>query len=381
MTVSGPRAGVSEHIATGQKSELSRPGYPSLVDDEINVLRLLTVPLQRWRVVTGVPLLAAFLAAAISYVIPSWFTATTSFVPEVRSQARLPSGLAAIAGQLGVSVSSDPTQSPRFYAQVVRSREILERLLLTRYPDPQGRGYAADSATLLQILRVHGRSAADSLDHGVGKLSKLISVKTDNQTNIVSLDVTSRSPMLAAAIANNAVEYLNDFNTKTRQSQARERRKFIEERLAAGERDLRMVEEQLKTFYELNRSWQQAPQLVFEEGRLRRQVEIRQDLYLTLRREYESARIEEVNNTPVMTLIDSAVPPQRRSSPRRTLFVIIAMVFASMFGLFWAFAAAHLERIRLEDRDTYDNFSRLVRGIREEIRHVIRAIVRRRAGG
>jgi uncharacterized protein involved in exopolysaccharide biosynthesis len=367
-------------MPTGHESEGSRPGYGPLVDDEVNVLRLLSVPLQRWRVVAGVPLLAAFVAVAISYVIPSWFTATTRFVPEVRSQSRLPSGLATIAGQFGVSISSDPTQSPRFYAQVVKSRAILERILLTRYPDPQGRGYAADSATLLQIFRVHGKTIADSLDRGVKKLGELISVRTDDQTNIVSLDVTSRSPMLAAAIANNAVEYLNDFNTKTRQSQARERRKFIEERLTVGEQDLRLAEEQLKRFYEVNRSWQHAPQLVFEEGRLRRQVEIRQELYLTLRREYESARIEEVNNTPVMTLIDSAVPPQQRSSPRRILFAIIAMVFASTFGLLWAFGAAHLDRIRRQDRATYDNFSRLLHGIRDEIRHIPRAIVRRRAG-
>ena len=52
------------------------------------------------------------------------------------------------------------------------------------------------------------------------------------------------------------------------------------------------AEEQLRGFYERNRSWQQSPQLTFDEGRLRRQVEIRQEVYLTLRREYETARVE-----------------------------------------------------------------------------------------
>src|SRR5439155_11813143 len=33
-------------------------------------------------------------------------------------------------------------------------------------------------------------------------------------------------------------------------------------------------------------------------GRLRRQVDVRQEVYLTLRREYETARIDEANDTP-----------------------------------------------------------------------------------
>src|SRR5205823_6630604 len=131
-------------------------------------------------------------------------------------------------------------------------------------------------------------------------------------------------PVLAAAVANRFVAYLNDFNTKSRQSQARERRKFIEQRLADGEGELRTAEESLRTFYERNRSWQQSPQLVFEEGRLRRQVEIRQEVYLTLRREYETARIEEVNDTPVITVIDRAVPPREKARPQRKLLVVLA---------------------------------------------------------
>src|SRR5207302_3590136 len=135
-------------------------------------------------------------------------------------------------------------------------------------------------------------------------------------------------PVLAAAVANRFVAYLNDFNTKSRQSQARERRKFIEQRLADGEGELRTAEESLRTFYERNRSWQQSPQLVFEEGRLRRQVDLRQEVQRTLRREYETARIEEVNDTPVITVIEPATLPTQPSAPRLGALLGLVLLFS-----------------------------------------------------
>jgi len=143
-------------------------------------------------------------------------------------------------------------------------------------------------------------------------------------------------------VANAFVTYLNAFNTQYRQSQAREQRRFVEQRLADGANELRDAEENLRTFYERNRSWQQSPQLTFEEGRLRRQVEIRQELYLTLNREYETARMEEVNDTPVITVIDTATAPVKKSKPKRALLVGIALVLGGMVGAFWAAGAEYL---------------------------------------
>src|SRR5437870_1254193 len=83
----------------------------------------------------------------------------------------------------------------------------------------------------LLTVRVDGRSLADSLARGVKRLDELIAVRVDVQTSIVRVSVDTRDPGLAAAVANRLVEYLNEFNTHKRQSQARERRRFSEERV------------------------------------------------------------------------------------------------------------------------------------------------------
>lgn len=322
-------------------------------EDEGSVLETLTVLLKRWQLVVGLPLVIAVAVLAISFFVPPTYTGTASFVPEMSSESGVPAGLGALAGQLGISFGSEASQSPRFYAEVSKSRGILHRLLLSRYPDPRKKRQAADSATLLTILQIGGRNVVDSLERGARKLAGLIAVGVDAQTNIVTLKVQSQYPEIAAAVANRLVAYLNDFNTLSRQSQARERRKFTEQRAAAGEQELRDAEEALKRFYQANRSWQQSPQLVFEEGQIRRQVDLRQELYRTIRREYETARIQEVNDTPVITVIDLAVVPQRKSGPIRRLWALAAFVVSGVFAVSLAFSAEFLGRARREHDGHY----------------------------
>jgi uncharacterized protein involved in exopolysaccharide biosynthesis len=301
---------------------------------------------RRRRLVIAIPILAALLTGIISMLVPATYTATTSFVPEASTQTRLPANVAGLATQLGLSFGSEASKSPKFYAEVLRSRRLMEEVLLSRYTDPTGEHSPGDSTTLLRILRVRGRDSADSLSRGVRKLDGLIVVRVSTPTNIVTLSVDAHYPTLAAAVANRFIAYLNAFNTQARQSQAGEQRRFVEQRVTEGERELRSAEGDLRVFYERNRSWQQSPQLTFEEGRLRRQVEVRQEVYLTLKREYEMARIQEVNDTPVITVIDAAAPPTKKSKPKRLLLVSIALVVGAMLSVFWVAVVDYVGRAR-----------------------------------
>ncbi len=146
---------------------------------------------------------------------------------------------------------------------------------------------------------------------------------------------------------------------------------FVEERVIEGEHNLRGAEDELKRFYEKNRSWQQAPQLTFEEGRLRRQVEVQQELYLTLRREYETARIEEVNDTPIITVVDSAVPPRSRSSPKTVVVTTLGLILGAVVGVFAAIGIEYGNRLGSESRSGYMEFRALIQNARGELRALI----------
>lgn len=337
---------------------------------ELTLVEVLNTLLRHWRVIIGLPLLVAVATGAFSFTLRPTYMATATFVPEHGSQKGLAGAAAGLIGGLGISFGGQPTESPRFYADVVRSRELLERVLLSRYADPRPRAGVADSVTLLQMMETEGRDQLDSLAHGVETLYDLITIRLDDQTSIVRLSVQSRYPALAADVANRIVEYLNDFNTRKRQSQARESRKFTEQRVAAADSELRHAEEAVKTFYERNRGWQSSPGLTFEEARLRRQVDMGQQVYGSLKREYETARIDEVNDTPMITVIDRAIPARERTGPRRKLLVLLATALGAVIAVLWAFGAEYMERARRDTQENYEELRSLLERVRRDLRRM-----------
>ncbi len=360
-------------------SELSRhAGPPQPTDrDEVSVLELISVLLRRWQILAVTVVLSGGLALGYSLLTPPTFTASTTFVPEAQSQRGLPAGLSGLAATLGVSIGTEASQSPRFYAEIFKSREILTRTLQTRYANQPAAAAPEDSITLLEVLAPGGKSHAESLNRALKVLGRLISISIDNQTNIVRVSVDSHDPDLAAAVANRLVDYVNEFNAKTRQSKARMRRLFVEGRIADSEGELRGAEDQLKTFYQRNRTWDQSPELRVEEGRLRRQVEIRQEVLLTLRREYEMARIEEVNDSPVITVIDPAVPPLEKSKPRRAFLMALGLCIGGALGLLGALCVEYLDRLRGNQAPEYRELSELTLRLRRDVRELVGGLGRK----
>jgi uncharacterized protein involved in exopolysaccharide biosynthesis len=346
-------------------------GPPEEELEEISLLELANVLLKRWKLVAGLPLAAAIVAAAVSLLLPAKYTATAAFIPEAESGGlKLPSGLAGLAAQFGVSVPAGAGTSPALYAQIFKSRTLRDEVLQARFPDPRTEA-PADSATLLDLLDVEGESLPERLEAGRKVLDDAVSVRVDNETSMVTLSVETRYPELSASVANLFIELVNRFNLETRQSNARERRRFIEERLSEAETELRAAEEALKTFLERNRQWQGSPQLRFEHDRLERQVSLKQAVYTTLSQSYEEARIQEVNDTPVITVVDYAVPPQEKSSPKRKLNVILAFFLGGVLGVFGAFGREFVERARERDEAEFEEFTSRWAAIKAELRSLL----------
>ena len=86
--------------------------------DEINLLEFANVLLKRWKLVVGVPLTAALVAAVYSLLVPPNFTATATFFPEREaSEVMRLGGLGGLASQFGIGVGGGG--SAQFYADVM----------------------------------------------------------------------------------------------------------------------------------------------------------------------------------------------------------------------------------------------------------------------
>ena len=79
------------------------------------------------------------------------------------------------------------------------------------------------------------------------------------------------------------------------------------------------------------------PQIDADLTRLTREVDIQSTLFIYLTQQYEDAKIQEAKNTPTIQLLDPAVTPIKKSSPKRLLMVfimaLITFVFSSIYAL------------------------------------------------
>ncbi len=72
---------------------------------------------------------------------------------------------------------------------------------------------------------------------------------------------------------------------------------------------------------------------MLEESRLMRDVTLQNNLYLTLQTQFEEAKIEEVERTPMVEIVDEPVPPLDKTSPR----VIMSTILTTFLGIVFIF--------------------------------------------
>jgi len=323
------------------------------------------ISILRWAVAT------AAIVSLVSLLMPRSYTVSASFVPQSR---RSPSGVSGLAAQLGISVPTEPGQSPSFYADLLKSRPILEAVAESRYTLVVD----GDSVTgaLANVLKIDDETEVLKRDAAVEELTKAVAVGVTTRTGVVSVDVKTRYPSLSEQISRRLLDLLNSFNLQTRQTQAAAERRFVEGRLQDAKEGLRHAEDALQAFLLRNRDFRNAPELSFQQDRLAREVAVQQQVYATLAQAYEQARIEEVRDTPVITVLAS---PQLPARPDRRGLIkkgFLALLIGGVLGFLVASWREYVRDARLDEPSVFDRFAMLRRDVRDDLRQPWRLVRR-----
>jgi uncharacterized protein involved in exopolysaccharide biosynthesis len=89
----------------------------------------------------------------------------------------------------------------------------------------------------------------------------------------------------------------------------------------------------LKSSLNLFIPFEKVPETGIKYLRLMRDFEIQNKLLEFLYPIYEQAKIEEQKNIPVVLVVDKAVPPQKKDSPKRTIIVFLAVLLSFFFSI------------------------------------------------
>ncbi len=340
--------------------------------DHLTFTRWIAGILLRWRMVVATTIGALLIGIAATIIIPPVYRAEASFVANTSSNSKLQgaaggtTGLGGIISQLGGTMGGDPSESPNFYVELLGSRELLTRLLQSRFPNPRTDS-PRDSATLLTILKIKKSDPQAQMEVAVKNMNKAISAGLDPKTNLVWFSVDAQWPELTAQIANRLIDLVSTFNKETRVSRAKAKRTFLQMRHDSAQTALRDAEERERLFYEQNRGLIMAPGLKFEEQRIKRDVDLASDLYINLDRQLEVARIDEINDAALITVIDSAIVPRKAKWPRYGLMGITAVLLGALAGILLAGSAAVMADWKERNPDSYQDVRAAMRTFRHEL--------------
>lgn len=318
--------------------------------DRFSVLRpgrVARVLAEELRLLIWLPLLVFAVALAILILRPPRYVAESRAMP--RSTEGSMSRFAGIAAQFGVSLPGASAGNPaKLYVEMLGSQQLMRDALQSRFAVPSTPdGRDSTRGVLLDLLHVEGRTLRDRQESGMNLLRSMIDVSSSEGAGTIRLRVTSPSASLSEQLNRRLLELLNESTLRSRRDQAEGERQFIDNRLLSAQQELTTAEDEERRFLELNRQYASSPALVVELERLRRRVDLRQQVFTALAQAYEQARIDEMRNTPLLTILDPPEMTARKVGRKRDALVWLVLGFVLAVGI--ALGREVMRRRQLEE--------------------------------
>jgi uncharacterized protein involved in exopolysaccharide biosynthesis len=394
-------------------------GSAAKAEDEISLLDLLIVLAERKRVILTITATFAILAIVISLLLPKSYTATVTLLPPQQNSstgnalaAQLGSmgGMAALAGGgLGLKNPNDMFVA-MFKSRTVEDAMVQHFGLMQEYHarylsdaskafgsqatvdgngkdglihisvenrDPQraaelANGYVDQFRNLSQHLAITEASqrrlffeqeleqAKDSLANAEEALKQ-----TEQSTGVIQPDSQAR------ALIDSAANLRAQITAREVQIQGMQTYATAENsQLVQAQRELESMRAQLAKLGgtednpagELLVPKGLVPEASLEYIRKLRDVRYNETIFDILARQYEAAKLDEAKEGALIQVVDSAVPPDRRSSPKRSLIVIEATAVGFLFAVFVALVQAGFQRLK-DDPEVAQKLSILLRAL------------------
>ena len=292
-------------------------------------------------VITGSVTAAAII---ISYLLPQYFASTVVILPEA-SQSKLAAlgGLSDLASLAGVNVGAEASPT-KLYPVIVKSEAVLKNVIYRKYRTKA----FTDSVTLVQLWDGGEENPLLAYETVLRSLRDELVVSLDSKTNVLTVSLLTKEPQLSADIVNAIAHELDVFSRTKRTTNASAQRKWIEGRLTEVKADLENSEIALKDFRENNRRVVDSPDLLLQQGRFIREVEISSALFAELKKQYEVAKIEEIKNIPIVNVMDAGRPAAKNEKPKKAIIAVVFFLLSFFGGIGFVFL-----RIRYADTMTH----------------------------
>ena len=281
-------------------------------------------------------LFLGFLGALTSLQLTNYYSAGISLFPADNTSSGTDQ-LQSLALTAGINIGrSDQNYN---ITDVAKSRRIAEKVIANKWENTVNGNqnlinyWNFEEKGYLSKFFKSTVSDENTLNSALEKYFSLLSVNEDRRTGLIQVNIEMESPFLAAEIANFIGSEIQIYIQKQNSAQAAKEKLFISDRLVVVKSELEDLEDNLKNFKERNRGYEASAELFMKFSQKLREVEAKQQVYVTLQKQLELARINEVKQTPIINILDEAKPPVNKSRPSRGIIVLLCMFAGFIFSL------------------------------------------------
>jgi uncharacterized protein involved in exopolysaccharide biosynthesis len=314
-----------------------------LAEETINLSKIFLILAEQLKIIILLPIIFMFLTFTYVQFIQTPMFKSTSIILLPSAQTSNLGGLAGLATQFGVNISSGEgsqtdLSSPMLIPELLRSRTFAETLLdKTFYIEKFNK-----KLSLLSILNegeeVSEQEKRSFITTILPDINDMIQFSSSGTFSYVSIIATE--PQFAKEFADVVIEKLGILNSYFKSRSLNEKTNFIDGRINLVDKELKNSEKKYKLFLEQNRQVI-SPALQLEEERLLRDVDIQKAIYLTLKQQFELAQIEKIERSSIIKILDRPQYPLYPYNIKLRISVlmsgIIGVALAVLFGLFRAY--------------------------------------------
>jgi tyrosine-protein kinase Etk/Wzc len=369
--------------------EQTKPSLESqpqaLDDDEISLLDLAIVLAKHKTLIIGLPAIVAVLAIIVSLMMTPQFTATAKMLPPEKSQGAS-ALMAQLGGLAGLAGGAAGIKNPNdLYIGMMKSRTLLDAMikrfdLMTLWEaklESAARERLAgmsviasgkDSIITIEVTDEDPKRAADIANAYIDELYKLTkSMATteasrrrllfEQQFKDARVHLANSEMAAKQGLEKGGVVKVDDQGRTMVETSARLRGQVtvkevqigaMQSYAAPGNPELKMAQQELAVLKnELARTEgsnldKRANGNVsnaqgFANLNLLRDLKYYETIYELLARQYEMAKLDEAKDSAIIQVMDAAIPPDRKSKPKRAQIVLLATLAAGFVAVLLAF--------------------------------------------
>ena len=310
--------------------------------DEIDLIQIAKTVWKSRMFIVYFSSLFFFTGIAIALLLPVVYTSSSTFILSNNNDEK--SSIGGVASLVGINLGGITNENqipPTMYPTVGESVEF-KRLLLDEYIDENQNlklkeflieYYDIDFETsVLNDDKLFVSEGEDNLFEILGE--NIISISVNERDGFVSISANMPTSEYAAKTCINARKILQTIIIDTKIKRAKEILNFNEEQLNLKKIEFDEIQDKIAYFEDSNLNIINS-KYRNELNKLRAEFQIINSVYTELSKQLEQSKLQVNRDTPVFSIVKEASMPVKKSSPKRTLIVLVFGLLGFVISVFW----------------------------------------------